>query len=182
LKVIGISFLLLSFFVQESNNFTSKLMQNHIGEVETRLRVLDLVVEPLAFVLLNVVSHELSQLLMPVQVATLFLLFGESRWNYFFAHLVLSLLWCTWQWSEVGSSSRLRVLDYLGLCLLEQLLCLVLRVDFLEGSCVCAPWHWLALISIGSFVIQRIIQSLKESIVVYILNVLVFLLRYSKKV
>lgn len=125
-------------------------MQDHISDIEARLRVLNLIVDPLLVILNDVVGHEFGQLLLSVHVAALFLTFLERGWHDLLTHLILSLGRCVWQWSVIGSSVHLHPLDNLVTCLLKDLSRLGLCLDFLDDASVFTPRHRLASVLIGT--------------------------------
>ena len=59
----------------------------------------------------DIVCHQHSQLLLPVQVTTVLLAFLERRWDYFLAHFILGLSRRVRKWGETGASVSFHPLD-----------------------------------------------------------------------
>lgn len=153
-------------FLKEVNNLSGELVQDHVRKVKPRLRVLELVVNPLLFVFLNIFSHQLSKFRMPLHVATL-LLASRQQWrNDIVALLVLRLGRHGRQRGEVGACARFFSLENLFLCLLQDLARLVLRGQMLESSGRVTPWHRFALGSVRPLKVEGIIYCFKQRVVV----------------
>lgn len=151
-------------------------MQYHVSKIKPSLSILNLVINPLSFCLLDIFSHQLCKFLMSKHVATFLFSLSKKRRNYFFTMLILSLHRCCWQWCVNSSSTSSIVSKNFVFCSLKNFFCLFLRSNFFECSAVCAPWHWFSLCSIGSFIVKCIIQCFKKSIVMYISHIIIFFL------
>ena len=161
----------MGFIVEEFGDFTSQVVENHVSYVKARLSVLDLIIDPERVVLDDIIGHELSQLLLPVHIATFFFAFLKRWRNDLLTHLILLRLRCIRKWSEVSTSSHAHPFCDLFAGFNEYFLGLRFSLNLLDDTGAFAPWHGLTFVLVRASYVECLIQRLKQSIVVHVIDV-----------